>query len=122
MTESGQEWDYCKIEFHLRNKGEPAAVAGPAQVWLAFVAHATGPHQNYLAGEVEFPVPINFADAPLVPQRNNIGHVNMHQNLLLELQKDGWELLPEKSGSWWEKRLRRPARPKKSPIGWVKKK
>ena len=119
MTENGKEWDYCKIEFRLRNKGESFAIAGPTEAWMAFTAYATGPHKNYLAGEVEFPVP-NIPGVILAPQKNNTAHANFHKKLLLDLQKDGWELLPEESGSWWERRLRRPTKHKKSWLAGLK--
>ncbi|MCP4427885.1 MAG: hypothetical protein GY803_25660 [Chloroflexi bacterium] len=119
MTEQKQEWDYCRIEIQLRHKGEDDSRSGVKQVWLAFIARASGPHQRYLAGDVEIPL-ANVIGAPFTAQKSNIGHVNIHQNLLLKLQVDGWELLPGKGGDWWEKRLRRPARPKKSLWDWMK--
>ncbi len=120
MTEQGKEWDYCQIEFQLRYKGEDLSRAGTKQMWLTFLARATGPYKSYLAGEAEIPVAGAVAGVSFVPQKNNVGHVNIHQNLLDELQRDGWRLLPEKGSAWWERRLRRPARPQKSLVSWLK--
>ena len=101
MAEQKQEWDYCRIEVKLRHKGEDETRSGVKQIWLAFVARASGPYQSYLAGDVEIPLPGNVAGASFAAQRNNVGHVNAHQTLLRKLQDDGWELLPEKGGDWW---------------------
>lgn len=122
MSEPVKEWDYCQIEFQLRYKGEDMTRSGTKQIWLVFLARAVGPHQKHLAGEAEIPIAGNVAGASFVPKKNIAGHVNIHQNLLRELQEDGWELLPERGSAWWERRLRRSARPKKSLTGWLKRK
>ncbi len=97
--------------------------AGMQQVWLVFQASVSGHHQNYLAGEsLEIPVPANVIGTSYLPQKNSGSHVNVHQELLNELQAQGWQLLPNKSSSWWERRLRRPALVKKSPFDWFKRK
>lgn len=120
MAEQTEEWEYCQIKFQLRYKGEDISRSGLKQVWLVFLAHAIGPYKNYLAGETEIPVAGNVAGAPFMPQKNNISHVNIHQNLLRELQDDGWKLLPKEGGVWWENRLRRPAVKQKNLAGWLR--
>ncbi len=115
MAENSNEWDYCSIEFQLRYKGQDPTRAGLKVVWLVFQASVSGPNQNYIAGEsTEIPVAGSVAGVSFLPQKNNASHVNIHQNLLHKLQKDGWERLPNKGSAWWKMRLRRPALPKKS--------
>lgn len=41
MPESSEEWDYCHIEFKLRNKGEKLTYGGFQRMWLVFLAYAT---------------------------------------------------------------------------------
>jgi hypothetical protein len=121
MTENDHGWDYCNITFQLRNKGEDPTRAGMKHVWLIFQGSVSGHHQNYLAGEsTEIPIAANVIGASFSPQKNNASHVNIHQNLLHKLQKDGWELLPNRGSVWWERQLRRPALEKKSAFGWFK--
>lgn len=115
MTGQNEAWDYCQIKFQLRYRGEDFTRAGPKQMWLVFQAHAAGPKKNYLASEsTGIPIGANIIGASFVPDKKISGHVNIHQNLIEDLEKDGWELLPEKGSAWWERRLRRPARPEKS--------
>jgi hypothetical protein len=110
MDEHQQAWEYCNIKFQLRYKGEVISImSGMKTVWLVFRAVASGQNQNRAISEAEIPIAGNVAGASFVPQKNISGHVNIHQNLLQTLQKDGWELLPEKGSAWWERRLRRPA-------------
>ncbi len=121
MTENGEHWDYCHIEFKLRNKGEELTYGGFRQMWLVFLAYVTGPDKNYQAGEsTEIPIPANIIGTAFIPQQANPSHVNIHQNLLNKLGGNGWELLPDKGSTWWERRLRRPVRPPKSKSGWWK--
>lgn len=119
MTENGEHWDYCHIEFKLRNKGEELTYGGFRQMWLVFLAYVTGPDKNYQAGESsEIPIPANIVGVAFGPRNNDPTHIHIHQNLLRELAADGWELLPDRGGAWWERRLRRPAHLSKS--SWFK--
>ncbi len=111
MTESSENWDYCQIEFKLRYKGEDLERTGTRIMWLLFQARAMGEKRSYVAGKSsEIPIAANVIGASFVPQKNNVGYANVYQDLLLKLQKDGWELLPDEGGEWWGKRLRRPTR------------
>jgi hypothetical protein len=77
-------------------------------MWLVFQAIMFNPRGQNLVGEsTEIPVPANIVGVEITPQRNNPTHISILQDLLLELQSEGWELLPEQSSSWWERRLRR---------------
>ncbi len=117
MNENKNEWDYCDIKFQLRYKGEDTSHTGGFNtVWLVFKAVASKSRQSYTVSEAEIPVAGNVAGVSFVPQKNNPGHLNIHQNLLQELQKDGWELLTDKRGAWWERRFRRPAQAKSSIV------
>jgi len=108
MTTTSEQWEYCTLKFQLRYKGEDLDRVGARHVWLVFQAVASGPKRNYIAAEsTEIPLPANIAGAAFVPQKNNIGHRNVQQNLVRELQAAGWERLPEQGGAWWETRLRR---------------
>ncbi len=112
MSKNNNEWDYCTIKFQLRYKGEDPTRGGYKLMWLVFQATVSGANQNYLAGEsTEIPIAFNVPGASFAPQKSNASIVNVHQDLLQKLKGEGWELLPEKSGGWWESRLRRPARP-----------
>lgn len=78
-------------------------------MWLQFLAIAEGYNKTYIAGKsIELPLPSGMVNAPIEPQRNDIGHKNAHQNLISSLKDDGWEQLPFQGNAWWEKRLRRP--------------
>ncbi len=114
MAAHGGDWDYCDIRVQLRYKGEDPTRGGFKTMWFVFQASASGVNQNYVAGEsIEVPVPANVVGGSLSPQKSNALHVNVHQELLKKLQQEGWEQLPGKGSTWWEKRLRRPALPKK---------
>ena len=110
MTDT-EVWEYGQIEFRLRYKGEDVSRSGLKHVWLTFQARTNGPDKSRLIGEVELPIAGAIAGASFVPQKNNIGHTNIHQILLTKLQKDGWELLHENRGAWWERRFRRAVQP-----------
>lgn len=121
MAEHGNEWDYCDIKLQIRYKGEDGTRAGLKQMWLVFQASASGSNRNYMAGEsMEIPVAANVIGVSFVPQEHNPTHLNIHQNLLHQLQEDGWERLPEQGGAWWETRLRRSASRDRSSYGWFK--
>ena len=121
MAEHDNEWDYCKIKFQLRYKGEDSTRAGLKQMWLVFQASASGPNRDYLAGEsTEIPVAANVIGVSFVPQKHNPSHLNIHQNLLHQLLEDGWKRLPEQGGQWWATRLRRSASRRRSSFGWFK--
>ncbi len=121
MTEHESEWDYCDVKFQLRYKGEDSTRAGLKQMWLVFQARASGANRSYLAGEsTEIPIAANVIGVSFVPQERNPSHRNIHQNLLDQLQAEGWERLPERGGSWWETRLRRLASRHRPTSGWFK--
>jgi hypothetical protein len=113
MTEQNGAWDYCTIRFQLRYKGEDYTRSGMKHVWLVFQAITTESRKNPIIREsIEIPVPGNVLGGALTPQKNNASHLNIHQDLMMQLRMDGWEVLPEQGGAWWEKRLRRLATPK----------
>ena len=77
-------------------------------MWLVFQARTTTPSEGTILLEsAEIPVPVNIVGARMIPQKANPTHLNIHQDLLKQMQADGWELLPEGDGMWWERRLRR---------------
>jgi hypothetical protein len=115
------KWDYCQIKSRIRHKGEDTTISDSKMVWLYFMATVSGHYQNYIAGESsEIPLPANVIGIAFSPQKQNASHRAIHKNLLVQLQEDGWELLPDSNGPWWERRLRRPAHPPKSPLSWFK--
>jgi hypothetical protein len=120
MSEQDDVWDYCEIRFQLRYKGEDYTRSGMKHVWLVFQALTTESRKNPIIREsIEIPVPGNVLGGALTPQKNNASHLNIHQDLMLQLRIDGWEVLPEQGGAWWEKRLRRRASlrpPSKKPF------
>lgn len=119
MTVKKTEWDYCHIKYQIRHKGEDLTQADMKRVWLVFQGIAMGQHQNYIAGEsTEIPIAANVMGVSFSPQQHNPSHREIHQNLIHQLQADGWELTSEKGGDWWERRLRRPAESRKSTSGW----
>lgn len=121
MAEHGDEWEYCDIKFQLRYRGEDSTRAGLKQMWLVFQARASGSNRSYLAGEsTEIPIAANVIGVSFAPQRQNPAHRNVHQNLLDQLQEDGWERLPERGGAWWEARLRRLASRHHSSPSWFR--
>lgn len=121
MAEHDNEWDYCDIRFQIRYKGEDATRAGLKQMWLVFQASAFGSNRGYLAGEsMEIPVAANVIGVSFEPQKDNLTHLNVHQDLLRQLQEEGWEKLPEQGGEWWEARLRRSASRRDASFGWFK--
>jgi len=110
MAENSKDYDYCKIIYQMRYKGEDPSYAGNRLVWLVFQAIVSGNKKDFLIHEsTEIPLPTNVIASSLEPQKNNPGHTNVHQILLYQLRKEGWELLPNTGEVWWQRRLRRPA-------------
>ena len=119
MTDNNPtEWDYCTIRSSVRYKGEDATRGGIRTVWLIFTATAEGKNYSYVAAKsAEFPMPGNIMGGMSYgPDKNVAGHVSIHNNLVRTLTDDGWRKLPSSGGSWWELRLRRPARLR---LSWV---
>jgi len=108
MDKRKKDWEYCTIQFQMRNKGEDITRSGTKLMWLVFQARNIGSKEQSIVKEsTEIPVPANVIGTELTPQKYNPTHISIHQNLLERLQEDGWELLPRHDGEWWERHLRR---------------
>ncbi len=114
-----EEWDYCQINMQILDDGQDLFFVSNRLMWLQFFAQASGPHRSYTAGKSSR-IPIASVPGVLyTPQQGNDGHRAILQNLLDALAEDGWEQTAYTGSQWWEARLRRPARPKRS---WFKRK
>ena len=108
MESNAIEWDYCTIRYQIRYKGEDMTRSGNKHMWLVFLAKMLNSMgQGTVRESTEIPVPANIIGTTITPQKNNPSHISIHQNLIQGLQAEGWELLPEQSSAWWERRLRR---------------
>ena len=106
MAENKPDKEYCSIRFQMRYKGEDFTRSGMKQMWLVFQARKTGPSKQLIIKEsAEIPIPANVIGTTLAPQKDNPSHVSVLQDLLQNLQIDGWKLSPQKGGEWWERRL-----------------
>ncbi|MFQ5400997.1 MAG: hypothetical protein ACE5E7_15540 [Anaerolineae bacterium] len=114
MPEETAEWDYCQIEVLVVDDGRDPARAGNKLMWVQFLARAAGPNGSYIAGKSSKVPLANILGSTFAPQQSNIGHDSILRILLHALQKEGWELLRFRGNEWWERRLRRPTRPKKA--------
>ncbi len=120
-----KEWDYCQINMQILDDGQDLFFVSNRLMWLQFFAQASGPRHSYTAGK-SARIPIASVPGVLyTPQQSNEGHRAILQNLLDALEEDGWEQTAYKGNHWWERRLRRPARPKRSRFKrsfWFKRK
>ena len=115
------EWDYCTVDVQLVDDGRgfsEAAGPGLKTMWFRFVARADGANGPYLADStVKIPL-ANMPGATLAPDRNNNGHRSALERFVETLQEAGWELMPDGSGDWWQRRLRRPAAERQVQPRW----
>jgi hypothetical protein len=102
-------WEHCDIEVQVVDDGRDGGESGSKIMWFRFRAHVTGPDGNYVAGTSEKVPMANMPGADAyTPQKDNAGHHGMLQTLVDELEEEGWQVMPEKGGNWWELKLRRP--------------
>ena len=110
MSETIENWDYCQIGYQVIDDGRDPSQADHKLMWFTFQAQADGPQGSYVAGKThKVPLANMMGAAPYAPQKDNVGHTNTLQIFIEKLQDEGWELLRDKGGNWWEKRLRRPS-------------
>lgn len=115
MSKVTENYDYCQIEYQVIDDGRDPGRGGHKLMWFQFQAHADGPNGDYVADRAEkMPLANMMGAAAYTPQSNNVGHTSTLQNFLEQLQKDGWELLPNRSGEWWQRQLRRPSQDRPS--------
>ena len=110
--ETIENWDYCQINYQVIDDGrDPGHTAGHKLMWFEFQAKADGPNGRYTAGKTHKIPLANMMGATIyAPQKNNVGHINIHQIFIKKLEGEGWELLRDKGSNWWEKKLRRPSK------------
>lgn len=105
-------WEYCQIDVQVQDDGRDPTRAGHRMMWFQFQARVSNPTKNYIAKKsTRVPMANMLGAAAYAPQKNNPGHENILNLLLHSLEQDGWELLPEISGEWWQRRLRRAVSP-----------
>ena len=109
-------WDYCHIELRVRNDVGSAGETGlPALTWAVFMAIAEGPGGRYIAGESrELPLASTVMALDIFPTGKTAALEGMLEDLLTELRSKGWRSLPFRGNKWWERRLRRLYRPRRS--------
>jgi hypothetical protein len=113
MSENEESWDYCTIQLKIMNDGRDPSYTGQKLMWLHFSAQADGQNGRYLAGEsTKIPV-MDMVGATYAPDKNNLGHINILDNLLQKLAREGWEIQSSKGTDWWERKLKRPSHLKK---------
>jgi len=114
MTDN-EMWDYCEIKYTTYHNFGGGEHAGLNLGLLWFVGRAEGPGGPYEAGKSP-EVPFGRAGEG-VPDRTNPTHHSLHQQLVDDLLREGWQLLPERGPAWWQRRFKRKARAR--PRSWV---
>ncbi len=116
MTAAGEQWEYCQVEIRLRNDlGTAGQIGMPALAWTYFRAVASGPDGSYIAATSrEIPMPSTVMGVDIFSTRRLPALDGMVEDLVTDLRRQGWQLLEYRGGPWWEKRLRRPFRPRPS--------
>ncbi|MCP5098593.1 MAG: hypothetical protein GY943_23835 [Chloroflexi bacterium] len=119
MSQNEAAWDYCTIQLKIINDGRDPSYAGQKLMWLQFSAQANGGNGRYLAGEsTKLPI-MDMVGATYTPDKNNVGHKNILDNLLQKLERDGWKRQSFKGTNWWERKMKRPSHLKKKRF-WQK--
>ena len=101
---SAKNWNYCEISFQILDDGRGSSRSGLGNrlMWLRFIAQC----DNKIIGtSKKLPVP-NIGNVPLAPQKGNSGHQQVLDDFLTSLKHQGWTLLEEAQGEWWQHRLR----------------
>ncbi len=106
MTDRIENWEYCQIDYKVWSRTSlNRADFNPEKLfWLQFHAQATDSNRRYIAARSEkFP---HFGDAWAPAKANQDHHVAL-AGFVDHLKADGWELLGDIGGEWWQKKLRR---------------
>ncbi len=105
MNETQTEWDYCQIKFSTYHNVGGGEHGGLNYGLLWFEANAKGPNGRYEAGKsTEIPFGRMVEG---VPNQHNVAHQGALRELVVILQRNGWEPISGGGSGWWEKRFRR---------------
>ena len=108
-----KNWEYCEISFQILDDGRGfSSRTGLSNrlMWLRFIAQS---ENRIIGASKKLPVP-NIANIPLAPQKGNSSHQQILEDFITSLKHQGWTLLEETRGEWWQHRLRMLAPIKKS--------
>lgn len=120
MSETGLVWEYCQIDFQVIDDGRDPGHSSHKLMWVQFRAVTEGENgRSIIARSEKMPMPNMLGAGAYAPQKENLGHTNMHAIFVQSLQDDGWELLQQRGGEWWQRRLRRPVVEKQSLFGKI---
>ena len=119
-----KNWEYCEISFQILDDGRGFSSRNGLSnrlMWLRFIAQS----ENKIVGtSKKLPVP-NIGNLPLAPQKENSSHQQILEDFISALKHQGWTLLEESPGEWWQHRfrmlapVRKPHKPKLKPSEWL---
>ncbi len=100
------DWTYCQIQFQILDDGRGTSdFNGLAnrQMWIRFIAQS---ENKTIRESIKLPIHTS-SRIPLTPDKNSLAQKQVLTKLVDTLEYDGWEVVDEGSGEWWQIRLRR---------------